>query len=106
MGQVIGIYLFPVNILYYRRFRSLDKDFTVLVREAMFLLQYRSMKENLHCHKDSNDKLFKVRSHLNLLIAKFQQFSLFSHDIMDEQMIPYRGEHSAKSDFKIEGHKV
>ncbi|XP_054708299.1 piggyBac transposable element-derived protein 3-like [Uloborus diversus] len=63
--------------------------------------QYKTMKQNLHLADntaiDNNDKLYKVRPYLNLLNKKFQQFGVFSHNLsIDEQMIPYRGKHSAK----------
>lgn len=104
MRRFIGILLLtgyhslPQEEMYW----SLDKDISVpIVREAMSRSQYRNIKQNLHLADntvpDKNDKLYKVRPYLNLLNAKFQQFGVFSHNLsIDEQMIPYRGKHSAK----------
>ena len=56
---------------------------------------------NLHLDDNSaineDDKLFKVRPYIELLNKKFQQFVVNKTNLLiDEQMIPYRGHHSAR----------
>ena len=56
---------------------------------------------NLHLNDNSainkDVKLFKVRPYIELLNKKFQQFGVHKTNLsIDEQMIPYRGRHSAR----------
>ena len=55
---------------------------------------------NLHLNDNSainkDDKLFKVRPYTELLNKKFQQVTVHKTNLSIEQMIPYRGRHSAR----------
>ncbi|GBN56153.1 hypothetical protein AVEN_215304-1 [Araneus ventricosus] len=80
MRRFIGIGCLRDIILYHRKkYWSLDKDISVpIVRDSMSHIQYRNMKQNLHLTDNSqmnnSDKLYKVRSYLNLLNRKFHLF--------------------------------
>jgi DNA excision repair protein ERCC-6 len=64
------------------RFRDIKRHFHLVDNESL---------------QNSSDKLGKVRSFLETLTAKFQQFGVFAkHLSIDEQMIPYFGNHTAK----------
>ena len=93
-----GYHKLPREDMYW----SLDPDCnTTIVRNSLCRKQFRDMKKNLHLKDnselDTNDKLSKVRPYLNLLNSKYKQFGVFHFNLsIDEQMIPYRGRHSAK----------
>ena len=104
MKTFIGFLLFtgyhklPREDMYW----SLDPDCNIhVVRNSLSRKQFRDIKKNLHLQNnsdlDKNDKLCKVRPYLNLLNKKYKQFGMFRFNLsIDEQMIPYRGRHSAK----------
>ena len=72
-----------------------------IVTGALSRQMYRDIKRNLHLADNSTltdgDKLYKVRSYIDLLNRKFCKFGVFAHNLsIDEQMIPYFGHHSCK----------
>ena len=93
-----GYHKLPQEEMYW----SLDLDCnTSIVHKALIRQRYRDIKQNLHLNDNANlnedDKLFKVRLYMNLLNKIFLQFGIFKFNLsIDEQMIPYRGKHSAK----------
>lgn len=93
-----GYHKLPQEEMYW----SLDPDCnTPIVRQALTRQRFRDIKKNLHLSDNNNlnkdDKLSKVRPYLDLLNKKFQQFGVHKFNLsIDEQMIPYRGRHSAR----------
>ena len=64
------------------------------------------IKRNLHLADNSTltdeNKLYKVRSYIDLLNRKFCKFGVFAHNLsIDEQMIPYFDHHSCKMFMKV-----
>ena len=58
------------------------------------------LNDNSAINKD--DKLFKVKPYIELFNKKFQQFGVHKTNLLiDEQMIPYQGRHSARMFCKV-----
>lgn len=97
-----GYHKLPRERLYW----SLDEDVGVpFISNSMSRNRFEEIKKYLHLADnaglDKDDKLYKVRSFMNLLNKKFQQWGLFhEHLSIDEAMVKYFGHHSAKQFIK------
>ena len=67
------------------------------IAEVMSKNRFEQIKRFLHCndnpklHNGTSDKLFKVRSIIDLLIRNFSQFVPSEYLCIDEKMVPFKG---------------
>ncbi len=93
-----GYHTLPKERLYW----SKDSDVGVpIVREAITKNEFMNIKRYLHLADnqslDKTDKMAKVAPLVNAVNKNLNQFGVFSQDLsVDEQMVPYFGNHSCK----------
>ena len=78
---------------------STEPDFALnIIKQTLPRVRFEKIKHLANNDQlDNNDKFSKIRSFIDIANKKFMQFGIFSHNLsIDEQMIPYFGQHSCK----------
>lgn len=93
-----GYHRLPRQYMYWE---SASDSGVTLIKNSMSYKKFKLIKKFIHFNDnlkvDINDKVFKVQPLVKALNKNFMKFGIFDKNIsIDEQMVPYRGRHSAK----------